>query len=139
MCKQNKTTKINKRIVILMCVLFFSYMALLQTYCTIAVKVKLFNFYCVEFSDCSYIFFFLQRTLREIRILLSLKHENIIDIREEDFLTIGIIQSRIADPEPVEPKLFYIWSRNRIYLLNKFLLQSFWRMLESRKTIFYLH
>ena len=35
----------------------------------------------------------------------------------------------VAEPEPVEPKLFETWSRRRNYLLNKSLLQSVWRML----------
>ena len=38
-----------------------------------------------------------------------------------------------------EPKLFDIWSRSRNYLFNKYLLQSVWSMLGSRKTNFYLH
>ena len=37
--------------------------------------------------------------------------------------------SSVAKPEPVEPKLFEIWSRSRNYHFNKYLLQSVWRML----------
>ena len=49
----------------------------------------------------------------------------------------------VSEPESelVEPKLFETWSRNRSrnYILNKYLLQSVWRMLELKKTHFYLH
>ena len=34
----------------------------------------------------------------------------------------------VAEPEPVEPKLFEIWSRSGNYLFNKYLLQSVWRL-----------
>ena len=40
--------------------------------------------------------------------------------------------------EPVEQKLFEIWSRSRNYRFDKYLLQSGWRMLGWRKTNFYL-
>ena len=40
----------------------------------------------------------------------------------------------VAEPEPVEPKLFETWSRSWNYLFNKYLLQSVWRMLGWRKT-----
>ena len=47
------------------------------------------------------------------------------------------IKSSVAEPQPVAPKLFEIWSRNCLF--NKYLLQSLWRMLGWRKTNFYLH
>ena len=45
----------------------------------------------------------------------------------------------VAEQEPVEPTLFEIWSRSRNDLLNKYLLQTVWRIIGRRKTNFYLH
>ena len=39
----------------------------------------------------------------------------------------------------MEPTLFEIWSRSRNDLLNKYLLQTVWRIIGRRKTNFYLH
>ena len=42
-----------------------------------------------------------------------------------------ILLSSVAESEsePVEPKLFEIWSRSRNYLFNKYFLPSVWRMI----------
>ena len=53
--------------------------------------------------------------------------------QESDHIT-TVIQCSISEPEPVDPKLFEIWSRSRNYLFNKYVLQSVWRMQGWRKT-----
>ena len=58
---------------------------------------------------------------------------------QDFFQTFNIIFCSVAEPEPVELKLFETRSSSKNYFLNKYLLKSVWRMLGWRKANFYLH
>ena len=68
--------------------------------------------------------------------LCSIYPTIIVQISDVPITRWGCIYSSVAEPEQ---KLFETRSRSRIYLLNKYLLQSVWRMLGWRKTNSYLH
>ena len=56
--------------------------------------------------------------------LLGIKGLHVIKVETKMF-----VFSSVAEPEPVEPKLFETRSRSRNYIYNKKILQSDWRML----------
>ena len=51
----------------------------------------------------------------------------------------SILKSSVAEPEPVEPKLFGDLEPEAKINLNKHFLQSVWKMLGRRKANFYLY